>query len=273
MAREHRPPAVLAIAGSDSAGAAGIQADLRTLAALGVHGLSAITAVTAQTLRHVAAIERMPLGVVAAQIDAAFAGFRVAAVKIGMLGSGAIADRVAQRLDAHAARNVVVDPVLASSSGTALVGARGVAALRRLGARADLLTPNVPEAETLLGRRLRTVADLEPAAQDLLATGARAVLLKGGHLPGRTVRDVLATRASVRRYEHPRLDVQARGTGCTLSAALAAGLARGLALDAAVAEAERFLQQALRAAYRAGAGVQRVLDHGSGGTASQFRFR
>ena len=224
------------------------------------HGLSAITSITAQTLQQALAIRTVAPSIVAAQIDAAFGGFAVRAVKIGMLGSGAIAACVAERLSAHGARAVVVDPVLASSSGTSLFSDRSLASLRRLLALADVLTPNVPEAEILLGRRVRGPRDLTAAAHDLLATGARAGLLKGGHLRGASVHDVLVSaQGSVRTFEHVRVAGRARGTGCALASATAAGLARGLTVIEAVAGAERYLQDALRRSYRMGRSERRVL--------------
>lgn len=251
----------LTIAGSDSGGCSGIQADLKAFAALGVHGLSAITAVTAQTLRRVEALGALRPAAVTAQIDAAFAGFSPAAVKIGMLASAATLVAVADRLRRYAAPNIVLDPVLVSSSGTPLLPRRALAALRReLCPQARVLTPNVPEAELLLGRPLRSAADLRHAACDLLETGARAILLKGGHWRGRIVRDFLVDAGGTVEFAHDRLRVDARGTGCTLSAAIAARLAAGSDLAAAVAEAEAFLQATLQHAYRPARGNRCALD-------------
>jgi len=250
---------VLSIAGSDSAGAAGAQTDLKTFVAMNVHGLSAITAVTAQSLRRVASVHIVPAREVARQIHAVFADFDVCAVKIGMLGSAANAAAVAAALRQERARNIVLDPVLASSSGTPLLTPRGLAALRKqLLPLADLLTPNLPEAAILLGRHVRD-ADAPAAARDLLAMGARAVLLKGGHGRGTRVRDVFADARGIREFVHPRLQLRARGTGCMLASAIAAGLAQGLALPAAIAAAEAFLQHALRDSYRVTRTHTRVL--------------
>jgi hydroxymethylpyrimidine/phosphomethylpyrimidine kinase len=246
------PINVLAIAGSDSGGAAGIQADLKTFAAMNAHGLSAVTALTAQNLQGVASVHTVPARVVAKQIDTAFAGFAIGAVKIGMLGSAANVAAVAATLRRARTHNVVLDPVLASSSGTALLTRRGLALLREeLIPQADLLTPNMPEAEILLGRRLRA-ADASAAARELLTLGARAVLLKGGHARGRAVRDFLADAGGVCEISHPRLKLRARGTGCVLSSAVAVGLAHGQSLHAAVTNAEAFLQRVLRRAYYPG---------------------
>jgi hydroxymethylpyrimidine/phosphomethylpyrimidine kinase len=251
-------PNVLTIAGSDSGGASGIQADLKTFAAFGVHGLSAIAAVTAQNMDSLMSIHRVPPHELERQLQALFAGFDIAAVKIGMLGSSANVIAVAAALRAARARNVVLDPVLASTSGAALLSARGVRALReQLVPLADVLTPNLPEAQVLLGSRVR---DADAAARELRALGARAVLLKGGHARGRVVRDVLADARGGGEFLHTRLSVRARGTGCVLSSAIACGLAAGRSARAAVAAAEEFLQTALRASYTPTRGARRVLD-------------
>jgi len=260
MAMSSRPN-VLAIAGSDSGGCSGIQADLKTLAACGVHGLSVITAVTAQNTRRVESIHRVPPAAVAAQLRALLDDFPIGATKIGMLASAANVYAIASALSGSRMRNVVIDPVLASSSGTSLLPARGLLRLRRaLFPLATLLTPNIPEAELLLGRRIRRPADLAPAARDLLETGACAVLIKGGHLRSRQVHDVLVDAAATLEFAHARVPRLARGTGCSLSSAIAAGLARKLELADAVAQAERFLQAALAGAYRPGRGPRHALD-------------
>ena len=258
MPKSAIPQSVLTIAGSDSSGGAGIAADLKTFAAFGVHGLAAITAVTSQTARRVQAIHRIPATQVRAQIEAAFADFRVDAVKIGMLGSAPIARAVAAVLCAAAPRHIVLDPVLASSSGTVLLSKAGLRVLREeLVPLATLLTPNLPEAEILLGRRIR---DRVRAAQDLRALGPHAVLLKGGHGRGSDVRDVLTDARGVTEFRHPRLPIHARGTGCALASAIAAGLARGRSLRAAVADAEAFLQHALAASFPITRGSVRILS-------------
>lgn len=260
---QSRKPVVLTVAGSDSGGCAGIQADLETFAAFGVHGTSAITAVTAQNTRRIVSIHRLPRHEIEAQLAAVFEDFPIAAVKVGMLASAAAVVSLAAALRSHRAANIVIDPVLASTSGTPLLPR---AALRRLRDEllplAAVLTPNVPEAEALLGRPLRRAADLEPAARDLLQFGPRAVLLKGGHLRGAVVCDVLVeARSQARLFTHARLPIAARGTGCTLAAAIAAGLALGLDRAGAVARAERYLQRCMRRAYRAGRGRRLALEH------------
>ena len=255
-------PIALTIAGSDSGGGAGIQADLRSYAAYHVHGLSVITAVTAQNTRAVDDVEMLPARIVRAQIAAVLDDFPVAAIKTGMLGTAALVRTVHAALARHPAVPLVVDPVLIATSGAALAREGLVAAMQRhLLPRADLLTPNLPEAERLLDRRIRSRAGLLDAAHRLRAAGARAVLLKGGHLEGRAVHDVLVTADDVQWFSHPRVAVEAHGTGCTLAAAITAGLARGDALRDAVATAIEFVQQALHDAYRPGRGRLVVLDH------------
>ncbi len=256
------PPIALTIAGSDSGGGAGIQADLRSFAAYGVHGLSAITAVTAQNTCGVSAIEMLPARIVAAQIQAVLDDFPVAAIKIGMLGTPNLCRIIGTLLADHRTIPLIVDPVLVATSGDVLARGNMVAAIRRhLIPRATLLTPNLPEAEQLLGRSLRNREDLLDAATELRELGATAVLLKGGHLPGREVSDVLITAKGVRWFTHTRIDVEGHGTGCTLAAAVAAGLARGASIEDATADAIEFVNRALSLAYRPGRGEVVVLDH------------
>jgi hydroxymethylpyrimidine/phosphomethylpyrimidine kinase len=261
---DKKPPGarcVLSIAGSDSSGGAGIQVDLKTFAAFGIHGLSAITAVTAQTMRAVTAIHRVPVRQVEQQLQAVFEEFPVAAVKIGMLGSAATIAAVASFLAKRCRAPIVLDPVLISSSGHRLLPVKAMAVLQEeLIPMAELLTPNVPEASALVGRRLATTDDLREAAQELLGLGAKAVLLKGGHQDGDPICDYLVDATGTRIFRHARQAVAARGTGCALSAAIAAGLARGHSLEAAVRAAEHYLQVALRDAYRSGKSTIRALS-------------
>jgi hydroxymethylpyrimidine/phosphomethylpyrimidine kinase len=248
-----RKGCVLAIAGSDSSGGAGIQADLRTIAAHGLHGLSVVTAVTAQNSRAVESVHCVPPRQLLAQLDAVFTDFDIAAVKIGMLGSAAAVDAVAGYLLKVGARHIVLDPVLVATSGRALLPPQALARLRsRLIPQVELLTPNLPEAEALLERQLRSDDDMRGAGADLLALGAGAVLLKGGHQRGRIVRDYLFAGKSTTVFSHERLPGSVRGTGCTLASAIAAGLASKLPLREAVARAEQFLQREMQCAYRTG---------------------
>jgi hydroxymethylpyrimidine/phosphomethylpyrimidine kinase len=260
--RRFNPPTVLTIAGSDSGGGAGIQADLHTFAAHGVHGLCAITAVTAQNTRSVAAIQPLSPRMVRAQLDAVFADFRVRVVKIGMLATPGIVRAVAAELQRRPRLQVVLDPVLVATTGARLASGNLVGPLRRhLLARSDLLTPNIPEAESLLGRRLRDTAGMLGAAADLIDLGARAVLLKGGHLTGRRVSDLLLTRDGAHWFHHARLRGEGHGTGCTLASAVAANLALGDSLTVAVGKAVTYVHRALAGGYRPGRGRLRVLDH------------
>jgi hydroxymethylpyrimidine/phosphomethylpyrimidine kinase len=257
---------VLSIAGSDSGGGAGIQADLKTFAALGCYGMTAITALTAQNTRGVRSIHGVPPAMLRDQIDAVVEDIGAHAVKIGMLHAPEIVAVVAEAIDRHALANVVLDPVMAASSGAALIETPAIGALvRELFPRADLVTPNLDEASLLAGRPLRTLEDMESAALGLLARGARAVLMKGGHLPGETVTDLLLTADGERRaMSAPRIETaNLHGTGCTLSSAIAAHLALGASLPEAVSRARDYVREALRAGapVRTGAGGG-PLDHG-----------
>jgi hydroxymethylpyrimidine/phosphomethylpyrimidine kinase len=253
---------VLTIAGSDSGGGAGIQADLRTFAAFGIHGTSAITAVTAQNTRGVTAIHPVPTDVVVAQIIAVLGDFRVGSIKIGMLATPAIARAVAAVLARYPHIPVVLDPVMVATTGASLGrGNLAVSFRRHWFASADLLTPNIPEAERLLDRAIGTSAQMRKAAGDLIAQGARAVLLKGWHLRGRGISDLLLTKDGEHWFHHPRIRGEGHGTGCTLSAAIAAGLALGLAMEPAVERAIGYVHDALAGGYRPGKGPLVVLDH------------
>jgi len=256
------PDIALTIAGSDSGGGAGIQADLRTFAAFGVHGVCAITAVTAQNTRQVAAIHVVPRAMLRAQLDAVLTDFRVGAIKIGMLATPCLAREVAAVLARHRRIPVILDPVLVATTGAHLAQTDLAAALlKHLLARADLLTPNIPEAERLLDCTIETTADMRTAAVALLARGARAVLLKGGHRAGNEILDLLLTRRGEHWFHQRRIRGQSHGTGCSLSAAIAAGIAHGNSLEVAVEGAIGFVHAALRAGYRPGKGALRVLDH------------
>ena len=252
-------PRVLTIAGSDSGGGAGIQADLKTFAALGCFGMSAITALTAQNTLGVRAIHAVPVDFLRAQIDAVVEDIGADAVKIGMLHSAATVRAVAEAVDAHHLRRVVFDPVMVATSGAVLIERHAVDVLvRELFPRADLVTPNLDEAVLLLGRPVASAEQFDAAARELLAMGARAVLLKGGHLHGEVVTDLLAQQNGPwLRLTAPRIASRnLHGTGCTLSSAIAAHLALGLDLAAAVQAAHAYVQLALAggAAVRTGRG-------------------
>ena len=250
-------PIALTIAGSDSGGGAGIQADLKTFSALGVYGASVVTALTAQNTRGVTAIHDVPPAFVTAQIDAVFGDLAVGAVKIGMLGRAEVVVAVAAALARWHARNVVLDPVLVASSGERLLAPDAIAALKRdLIPRARLVTPNIPEAAALLGDEPATdEAQMQAQAERLLALGAKAVLLKGGHGGGAESVDLLVDESSVTRLSAPRIDTRnTHGTGCTLSSAIAAGLAKGHELAIAVRDAKDFVTAAIAAADRLAVG-------------------
>lgn len=256
------PPVALTIAGSDSGGGAGIQADLATFARFGVFGTSVITAVTAQNTRRVSAWEPVSPGMVMAQVDAVVEDLRPAAVKSGMLGSAMVADAVADAVRRHALAPYVLDPVLASGTGTSLLDDEGVLVLvTRLIPLAALVTPNLDEAERLLGLPVRDVEAMERAARRLVDTlGAGAALVKGGHLSGDELVDVLYDGIRLQRFAHARIvGPPTHGTGCTLSAAITARLALGATLEEAVERGIAFLQRAIAAAPALGAG-RRPLD-------------
>jgi hydroxymethylpyrimidine/phosphomethylpyrimidine kinase len=246
-------PVAATIAGSDSGAGAGIQADLKTFAALGVYGVCAITALTAQNTRGVAAIHDVPPQFIAAQMDAVFSDFPVGAVKIGMLSQAAAIETVAAGLDRHEQSNIVLDPVMIAASGDRLLQPAAIDVLRNvLMPRASVITPNLPEAAALLDTAIaESEGDMREQAEALLAAGARAVLLKGGHAAGPESVDIFLDGTAELRLPAPRIATRnTHGTGCTLSSAVAAHLARGLALAEAVVEAKAYVTLAIAAADR-----------------------
>ena len=259
-------PRLLSIAGSDSGGGAGVQADLKTFAALGCFGTTAITALTAQNTTGVRAIHAVPLNMLADQIDAVVEDIGVDAVKIGMLHSAPTIETVAAALDRHQLHRVVLDPVMVATSGAALIDPSAIAALvRLLFPRVLLVTPNLDEAAMLVGRPLHTEADMAAAAQQLLDMGARAVLLKGGHLAGDAVADLLLQAGAPPLWlRAPRIATpNTHGTGCTLSSAIAARLALGDDLPQAALRARDFVRAALAAGARVRTGAgSGPLNHG-----------
>lgn len=261
--RPPRAPCVLTIAGSDSGGGAGIQADLKTFAAHGVHGLSAIAALTAQHTRGVTAVQVPPVAFLRAQVDACFDDFEIGAVKIGMLASADVIEAVADAIQAWRPACVVLDPVMVSTSGAKLLADDALDALRRrLLPLATLLTPNIPEAALLLGREIADAADADSALSGLRALGAAAVLLKGGHLrEGAHVIDRFADRVGRLRFTQARMALEGHGTGCTLSSAIAANVCRGRDLRSGCAEAIGYVHRALQQGMRPGRGDVVVLDH------------
>ncbi|MEJ0077629.1 MAG: bifunctional hydroxymethylpyrimidine kinase/phosphomethylpyrimidine kinase [Alphaproteobacteria bacterium] len=239
------------IAGSDSGGGAGIQADLKTFAALGVYGASIVTAITAQNTQGVSAIHDVPPAMIAAQIDAVFSDLGVDAVKIGMLSVPNAIGAVAAGLDRWRAANVVLDPVMVATSGDRLLAPEATHALARdLFPRALVITPNLHEAAALTGMPLAQNEDeMRAQAQALLALGANAVLIKGGHAQQPDAIDLLVTRDAIARFTAEKIETKnTHGTGCTLSSAIAAALAKGATLAEAVADAKVYVTAAIAAA-------------------------
>ena len=248
-------PKAMTIAGSDSSGGAGIQADLKTFAALGVYGASALTAITAQNTVAVTAVHELPPDLIQAQIDAVVTDIGVDAVKTGMLSSAAIVVAVAESLQKHAIANIVVDPVMIAKSGDALLRSDAVDALRaHLLPLATVVTPNIPEAETLTGLSLQTAAAIRQAAEQIVEMGAGSVVIKGGHRAGPAI-DLFYDGIEFQEFTAPRIDTKnTHGTGCTFAAAIAAGLAQGNTLPAAVAQAKDYVTAAIRHSYPIGQG-------------------
>ena len=245
----------LTIAGSDSGGGAGIQADLKTFAALGVYGSSALTAITAQNTLGVTAVLELPPDMVAAQIDAVMSDIGADAVKTGMLANSGIIRTVAARIGEYAIDNLVVDPVMVAKGGDRLLQEEAVEALRDLLVPlAAVVTPNLPEASVLVGRSVESLEDARRAARDILDMGARSVVVKGGHLEGDAI-DVYYDGRQLRELAAPRLvTTSTHGTGCTFASAIAAGLAQGMSVEEAVVRAKEFVTEAIRSAFPVGGG-------------------
>jgi hydroxymethylpyrimidine/phosphomethylpyrimidine kinase len=253
---------VLIIAGSDSGGGAGVQADIKTVTMLGGYAATAITALTVQNTLGVSAVHPAPLAVVAAQARAVLADIGADIIKTGMLGDTEIVRLVAQLLD-DAQVPAVIDPVMIAKGGASLLEPKGVALVRELLVpRAALLTPNAPEAQALTGQAVETTDHLRRAGEALLAMGAGAVLMKGGHVPGERVTDILMTPYGETVFEGERIESRhTHGTGCTLASACATGLAQGMSLEAATARAWDYVHQAMLQAPGLGKG-HGPLDHG-----------
>ena len=246
---------VLIVAGSDSSAGAGIQADLKTCAALGVYGMTAITALTAQNTTGVRAIHEVPPDFVAEQIDAVVEDIRPNAVKTGMLANAAIIEVVAAKIKEHALPFVVVDPVMVAKSGDRLLREDALIAFQKLLPLAAVLTPNLPEAEDLLGRPVRTDEQVREAARELQSLGPRNVVLKGGHREGDAAIDILFDGSDFHEFSTPRIETTStHGTGCTFASAVAAFLARQETVPEAVKRAKEYLTEALRRAEPIGHG-------------------
>lgn len=251
----------LTIAGSDSGGGAGIQADLKTFSALGVYGASVITAITAQNTQGVRGIQAISPEIVRLQLEAVFDDLTIDAVKTGMLHNTQAVLALADCIDRYAPQHIIVDPVMVSTSGSRLIEEDTVDVIRRkLFSRATLITPNLPEAELLSGLSIRTKEDMEEAARKLLSSGCRAVLIKGGHLEGEQRTDILfpAGGYAVRLTDETVPTFNSHGTGCTLSSAIAAYLTLGNDLESAVRLAKTYISTALRE----GADIQTGHGHG-----------
>ena len=248
-------PSALTIAGSDSGGGAGIQADLKTFAALGVYGTSALTAITAQNTVAVTAVHEMPTDIIAAQIEAVISDIGADAVKTGMLSSSAIVEVVARELKRHRVERLVVDPVMVAKSGDSLLKDEAVAALRtQLLPLALVVTPNVPEAEVLTGMTITSQDDMRRAAEMIVGMGARGVVVKGGHMAGPAT-DLFYDGSRFQEFTAPRIEtVNTHGTGCTFASAVAAGLARDMSVLDAVAQAKEYVTEAIRRSFPIGQG-------------------
>ncbi len=261
---------VLTIAGSDSGGGAGIQADLKTFAALGCYGMSVITALTAQNTRGVTAIHALPPSFAVEQMTAVFTDIGADAVKIGMLYSAELIEAVAEALNKHRARHIVLDPVMVAQSGDKLLQDDAIQAIKgHLMPVADVVTPNLPEAEVLLGQKIESFEDMQRAARSLARFGSRSVLIKGGHLAESKSTDLLYLTEEDRFVILQAARVDSRnnhGTGCTLSSAIAAYMARGSGIEDAVGKAKTFIQNAIRA------GAKYRIGHGHGPVHHFFEF-
>jgi hydroxymethylpyrimidine/phosphomethylpyrimidine kinase len=264
---------VLVIAGSDSGGGAGIQADIKTITALDAFAMTAISALTAQDTNGVSGIHDVPPAFIREQMMVVLADLGADAIKTGMLHTPAVIDTVVEALlDTNIGTPLVVDPVMLAKSGDALISSEATETLvRRLIPMATVLTPNLPEASILVGRPIRSVVDMEAAGDDLLALGAAHVLLKGGHLTGDHVRDLLFGPGETRMFESPRINSKhTHGTGCTLASAIAAGLAQGLGIEQSIVRARDYVMEAIRTAPGFGAG-HGPMNHSHTVSASRIR--
>lgn len=248
-------PKAMTIAGSDSGGGAGVQADLKTFAALGVYGASTLTAITAQNTVAVTAVHEIPTDVITAQIDAVLTDIGADAVKTGMLSSSDIIECVCEALEVHGVQRLVVDPVMIAKSGDALLREDAIGSLRtRLLPLAMVVTPNIPEAEALTETTIVSDADVRRAAEAIVGMGARSVVIKGGHREGPAT-DLFYDGKEFKEFTAPRFDtVNTHGTGCTFASAVAAGLARGMVVTDAVALAKDYVTEGIRHSFSIGQG-------------------
>ena len=248
-------PTAMTIAGSDSGGGAGIQADLKTFGALGVYGTSTLTAITAQNSVGVTAVHEIPIDIIASQMDAVLTDIGADAVKTGMLASTAIIGCVASEIKRHGVTQLVVDPVMVAKSGDTLLREDAIQSLcSQLIPLAALATPNIPEAEALTGMEISSDDDMRAAARKIIEMGARAVVVKGGHREGPAT-DLFYDGSTFREFTAARMETSnTHGTGCTFASAAAAGLARGMRLQDAVALAKKYVTEAIRRSFPMGRG-------------------
>ena len=248
-------PKAMTIAGSDSGGGAGIQADLKTFAALGVYGTVTLTAITAQNTVGVSGVHEIPTDMIVAQMDAVMSDIGADAVKTGMLSSQEIVEVVAAQVAKHGIRSLVVDPVMVAKSGDALLRDDAVNAVcTKLVPLAAVVTPNIPEAEALTGTTIESDDDVREAARRIVSMGARTVVVKGGHREGPAA-DVLYDGSEFQVFTAPRIDtVNTHGTGCTFASAIAAGLAQGKSVEEAVGQAKEYVTEAIRTSFPIGQG-------------------
>lgn len=251
-----KPPTAMTIAGSDSGGGAGIQADLKTFAALGVYGTSVLTAITAQNTLGVTGIHEVPTELIRAQIEAVVFDIGADAVKMGMLSSVEIIEAVAEEVRRLGLTTLVIDPVMVAKSGDRLLREEAVEALRaKLLPLATVVTPNAPEAELLTGINVQTLEQARRAAKEIVGMGARSVVVKGGHLANASATDTFYDGSKFQEFRAPRIETKnTHGTGCTFASAIAAGLAKGLALEKALGQAKEYVTKAIQASLDIGTG-------------------
>lgn len=261
-----RIPKALTIAGSDSGGGAGIQADLKTFLAFGVHGSSAITSITAQNTKEVTDIHDVPADIVEKQIEAVLSDLGADAVKIGMLSNSEIIKIVAKKLKNYNIKNIVLDTVMVSGSGVKLLEDSAIDSLKKeLIPIALIVTPNIPEAEALINKKIKDANDVKSAAKEIMELGCKNVLIKGGHLNfgNNEVIDIFYDGHDFIEIKHKRINKTGHGTGCTLSSAIAANIAKGMKLKEAVKSAISYVHNALEKGFKAGS-MNYVLDHAAG---------
>ena len=256
-------PKALTIAGSDSGGGAGIQADLKTFSSLGVHGSSVITAITAQNTKEVTAVHNVPLNIIKKQIDAVLSDIGTDAVKIGMLSNAGIIKTVAKKLKKYNIKNIVLDTVMVSASGAKLLEDSAINTLKKeLIPLALVITPNIPEAEVLVNKKIKTLEGVKNAAKEILKLGCKSVLIKGGHIDisNNYVIDVFYDGKNFVEIKNKKINKTGHGTGCTLSSAIAANIAKGMELKEAVKSAVSYVHNALERGFKVGE-MNYVLNH------------